>query len=331
MPLSCLLLIVYASLQLLPLYLSSAFSLYSSFIMAIVAIVSGIYLLDRYTYLSYGVVLGGFCMFYMTCYKTYLVVDMLKPQDLVVCVTVVNLWALLVAMRLRGRLLAMLSVIVASVLPSLFLGTFFTKQLLALYFILLLAIVMIFSYITNWLFLNILAVLGYLVYNPLLFQSTSIEPIEGSLTLYESLWIMGLLFYIYTAIPLLYTIFTKKQRLFESLSITLVGAYTFAMSRFLIANHLLWVKELPFFMKIFIRDVPTMGNVHMQMFFIYTSVYAALFCVLLLISRRSTVVLATLANLACMSLFGLLYVHSFTVELVNYLVWLHDLLIGVVV
>lgn len=322
----------YALLMWLPLITSYAFSLYVLYMVAIIAVVGGLYFVrKRCTDLTYGIVLGGFCMFYAACYQTYLMIDLLKPEDLIVSVTVVNIWALIIAMRLRARALAVMGILVASILPSLFLDTFFTKHLLGGYFIILLASVMLYSYITRWPFLNIISALGYILYNPILFQLTSIEKGDVLLTVYEALWMMGTIFVIYTIMPLIYSFFSNKQRLFESLSITLVGAYTFALSRFIIAHHLQWVKELPFFLKIFIRDVPTIGNVHMQMFFIYSSVYLALFCILFVINRRATIVLATLANLGCLSLFGLLYVHSFTVELVNYVVWLHDLFVMTIV
>ncbi len=300
--------------------------------LAIIAVISGLYFVRRKSNdLAYGIILGGFCIFYAACYQTYLMIDLLKPEDLVFSVTVVNIWALIVAFRLRAKILAVISVIVAAMLPSLFLDTFFTKHLLGGYFILLLASVMLFSYVSRWHFLNLISALGYVLYNPILFQQTNMEKGDLFLTVYEALWMMGIIFVIYTIMPLVYGFFSHKQRLFEPLSITLGGAYTFAMSRFLIAHHLQWIKELPFFMKIFIRDVPTMGNVHMQMFFIYTSAYFTLFLVLFLINRRATIILATLANLCCLSLFGLLYVHSITVELINYVVWLHDLFVVTVV
>lgn len=331
-PLGVLLLSAYILLIWLPLGTSHAFSLYILYMLAIIAVICGLYLVrKRCDDLAYGVILGGFCMFYAACYQTYLLVDILRPEDLVLSVTVVNIWALIVALRLRAKVLAVISLIVASMLPSLFLDTFFTKHMLGGYFIILLASIMLYSYITRWFFLNIISALGYILYNPILFQMTSIEKKDGLLTIYEALWMMGTLFVIYTIMPLIYGFFSNKQRLFESLSITLGGAYTFAMSRFIIAHHLQWVKELPFFMKIFIRDVPTMGNVHMQMFFIYASVYLALFLVLFLVNRRATSILATLANLGCLSLFGLLYVHSITIELINYLVWFHDLFVVTVV
>lgn len=331
-PLVSLLFSIYVLLVLLPLIVPKVFSLYLLYMLSIIAVVGGLYLVrKRCDASAYGTVLGGFCMFYAACYQTYLMIDLLRPEDLVLSVTIVNIWALAIALRLQGRVLAVMGVIVAVMLPSLFLDTFFTKHLLGGYFILLLASVMLFSYVARWYFLNIISALGYILYNPTLFQQTNLEKGDLFLTVYEALWMMGVIFVIYTIMPLIYGFFSSRQRLFESLSITLGGAYTFAMSRFLIAHHLQWIKELPFFMKIFVRDVPTMGNVHMQMFFVYASVYFALFLMLFLANKRATIMLATLANLCCLSLFGLLYVHTITVELINYLVWLHDLFVVTVV
>ncbi len=330
LPMLALGLYAYSVMQLMPAWISKAYGFYLLIVTGIIAIIASLYPLRRRTYSAYGSALGGFCMLYMACYQAYTLFGMLTARELFLYVTLINAWALITAMRFRGWLLAVLSITVACALPTLLLRILLTKQLLAVYFVVILALVMCVAYIMNWLELAILSSAWYLLYNPLLFQFTSIEPKQGLLTVNEILYLMGALFAIYTCIPWLYSLFSKKQRMFESLCITLAGAYTFAMVRFVINSHLIKIKELPFFIKMLIRDVPTMTNVQVQMFFIYALVYAGLCIGLALINRHAKTTLATLTNLSVLSAFGLLYVHGSTVDLVIYLVRLRNFLMSII-
>ena len=329
-PMVALVLYAYTAMQLMPEWVPKTYSFYLLIITGIVAIVSSLYPLRTHAYIAYGIALGGFSVLYMACYQAYTLFGLLSARDLFFYVTIVNVWALITAMRFRGWLLAVLSITVACALPTLLLNVFFTKQLFALYVLMVLALVVLVAYIMNWLELIVLGTAWYLLYNPLLFRFTSIEPKQGLLTVNEVLYMMGALFAIYTCIPWIYSLFAKKQRIFDSLCITLAGAYTFAMIRFVVNSHLIKLKELPFFIKILIRDAPTMTNVQVQMFFIYALVYGILCIGLVLINRRATAVLSTLINLCCLSFFGLLYVHSSSVDLVIYLVRLHHFIVNIV-
>lgn len=330
LPIIILVFYAYVVMQLVPEWVSKTDRFYLLIITGIAAIMSSLYPLRTHTYIAYGIALGGFSMLYMACYQAYTLFGLLSARDLFFYVTIINAWALMTAIRFRGWLLAVLSITVACALPTLLLNVFLTKQLFALYLVMVLALVMLVAYIMNWLELIVLGSAWYLLYNPLLFRFTSIEPKQGLLTVNEILYMMGALFAIYTSIPWIYSLFAKKQRVFDSLCITLGGAYTFAMIRFVVNSHLIKIKELPFFTKMLIRDVPTMTNVQVQMFFIYALIYGILFMGLTLINRRATAVLATLINLGCLSLFGLLYVHSSTVDLVAYLVRFHYFIVNIV-
>ncbi len=332
LPIIVLVFYAYAVMQLMPEWVSKTYSFYLLIITGIATTVSSLYLLrSHHTYIAYGIALGGFSVLYMACYQAYTLFGLLPAQDLFFFVTTINAWALITAMRFRGWLLAVLSITVACALPTLLLNTFLTKQLFALYLVIVLALVMVVAYIMNWLELIVLSSTWYLLYNPLFFRFTSLEPKQGLLSVNEILYMMGALFAIYTCIPWVYSLFAKKQRVFDSLCITLGGAYTFAMIRFVINTHLIRItKEVPFFAKMFIRDVPTITNLQMNMFFIYALIYGILFIGLALINRRATAVLATLMNLCCLSLFGFLYMHSSTVDLVAYLVRLRHFIVNIV-
>lgn len=295
--------------------------------LGISAIVGGLYPLRRYGYYAYGTALGGFLMLYNASYQAYFLFDLLSSYYLLCIVTIINMWALITAMRFNGWLLAVLGVTIAGMLPTFLLGIL-TKQELAGYLLFVLFGTLIIAYMMRWRELIVLSLAWYFLYNPILFRLTSLEAKAGVMSIYEVLYVMGAFFMIYTICPLLYVLVSNRQYLFDAWSISLSGAYTFTMSHFIIASHLMKVQDLPFFVKILLDDLPTMADIDTYIFLIYALVYGSLFFLTAFIAvcthRKITAILTTLLTMGTLSCFGLFYVYADNIDIAGLLVRLHQ-------
>lgn len=307
-------------------YTSLPLSLYAAFIIGFCASILGIQYKDHKY--AYGATLAGFSLLYSAFYQLYhqLEFDLIH---LMFSLIFLHIICFIAALLFDGKLLALIGIVAASVMPIFFDALILDKQLLALYLIILLALVMIIAYSIDCFGLTIISFIGYLLYNQHLLKDVTLDAPEGVLSLNELFYVMGALFVIYTIMPIIGSLFLKRDRCIEALMMVLVGAYTFIVTRTLVLAQLQRINELPFFIKIWLRDVPTVTNVYIQMFMVYACAYAGALALLLVINARARIILTTLLNLCCLNILALLHFYDYGVKPINDLLYtLKEFLIG---
>lgn len=307
-------------------YTALPLSLYVAFILGFSASLLGIQYKDhRY---AYGATLAGFSLLYTAFYQLYHLFGF-DLTHLMFSLIFLHLICFIAALLFDGRLLALMGIIAAFGMPIFFDALLLDKQSLAVYLITLLALVMIIAYVIDCFALTIVSFVGYLLYNQHLLKDITTDAPPGVLSLNELFYMMGALFVIYTVLPIVGSLFLKRDRCIEALMMVLVGAYTFIVTRVLLLAQLQRIYELPFFLKIWLRDVPTITNIHAQMFMIYACAYAGALLLLLLINRRAQIMLATLLNLCCLNILALLHFYDYGTKPINDLLYaIKEFLIG---
>lgn len=286
------------------LYVSVGISLFALFV------AFSLYHAGKDIFVAYGAGFGGVALLYASVYYAYVGHALLAPNTLFWLLTAIGLSAGYVAVRFRGWLLAVLGVAMGVLTPSVVLANI-TRFFLAWYFVGFLFMVMLVAYYRRWFELAILAFLGFLIYNPILFGYTDLEGTKGFLSIYQVLEIMVAIFTIYTLIPWLYSLCCPKKRIFEAISLAMGGAYTAAIIHFVISSQLSLVAQLPFFIRYFVsKTTPVMNDVYMYIFVIYGGIYLGLFLLLFLINRQAKVPLGALASLIIICAVGIIYTHA---------------------
>ncbi len=296
---------------------------------AITLMIIGFYLYhtDRDLDVAYGSAIAGSSLLYAAVYQAYVSFNFFEPIYAFWYLTIVACAAAYAAVRFQGWLLAVLAISMGLTTPSLVLHVI-TRFFLSWYFVAFLALSMIIAYWRRWFELALLSFFGYLLYNPLLFAVTGLEDKKGFLSIYQVFWIMGALFCIYTFIPCFYSFFRAKKRIFEAISITIGGAYSFALSRYIIQQQLDKVAKLPFFIKFLAGKVPVMADVHMNMFFLFGAIYAVMFVLLYIVNRHAKVVLGTLASLTIICGTGAFYAQPIAIGVFRYILRLRRLIVA---
>ncbi|MEX0848749.1 MAG: DUF2339 domain-containing protein [Candidatus Dependentiae bacterium] len=277
-------------------------------------------------YIAYGGAIAGVSLLYASFYQAYVSFALFKPIETFWHLTIIALAAAYAAVRFQGWLLAVLAIAMSLVTPSIVL-VFLSRSFLAWYFVLFLLFSMLIAYWRGWFELAALSFLGFVMYNPLLFTFTDLEGKKGFLSIYQVFWIAAALFGIYTCIPYFYTLFWAKKRIFESISITVGGAYSFALVRYIIKTQLSMLEKLPFFIKLFVGKTLIMNDIHMYLFLLYGLIYALLFVLLYLVNRQAKVVLATLASLSVICTIGMFYTQTKATGILRYIMRLRRFLL----
>lgn len=277
-------------------------------------------------FVAYGCAIASAGLLYSAVYQAFVTFKLFAPMHVFWALTAIALAAAYASVRFQGWLLAVLAIAMAVLTPSIVLGSL-TRTFLAWYFMCFLAVVMLIAYWRNWFELAILSFLGYLIYNPLLFAITDLEGKKKLLSIYHVFWIMGAVFCIYTMIPYLYSFFRTKKRIFEAVSITIGGAYSFALSRHVIHQQLSVVEQLPFFVKFLAGKTPLMNDIHLNMFILFGLVYAAMFILLFIVNRRAKVVLSILASLTIICTIGAFYAQRQATGFIRYFIRLRHFLV----
>lgn len=307
-------------------YVVFPLSLYAAFIIGFCTTIFGIQYKDHHY--AYGATLAGFSLIYCAFYQLYHRLD-LDLTHLMFSLIFLHIICFIAALLFDGRLLALIGIIAAFVMPIFFDALLLDKRLLAIYLIILLALVMLIAYVIDCFSLTIVSFIGYLLYNQYLLKDIAIDVPEGVLSLNDLFYVMGALFVIYTLIPIVGSLFLKRDRCIEALMMVLVGAYTFIVTRTLVFAQLQRINELPFFLKVWLKDVPSLTNIYIQMFMIYAGAYAGALLLLLLINRRARIILTTLLNLCCLNVLALLHFYDYGIKPINNVLYaVKDFLIG---
>lgn len=303
-------------LQVISGYISETWYLCSIIVVATAAILGAIYYWSRHY--AYGTLLGGLCLYYLIYRIIYFDYAYCQQVHLMVGLIILNGLVIIGAILFKGRVLACIGIIGAFLVPWLFADLFVTMQMLIVYCMSVLAIVMAVSFVIDCFWLNILSFVGYLLYHETIFEVITVDPQYGVLTLNEVFFIMGLLFVLYTIVPIATTIICKEH-FSQPLLMAIVGAYTFLVTEATVAYQLQRIHELPFFLKIWVKDIPSLTAVHVQMSWVYAAGYGISCVLLLFMNRHAKMMLASLLTLFCLSLIGLLYIHNFPFwELIAY-------------
>ena len=309
--------VAYSCLHVLSSYLPQGWYIYSLLMLATIATLGGIYYYNwRY---AYGTVVGGIFWYYVTYRLIYVAYVQLEPSHLALWLVLLNGLTFFAAIFFTGRLLACIGIVGVFLVPWIFSSLFITMQMLVTYCIATLAIIMLVSFLIDAVWLNILGFVGYLLYHETIFSVITIDPQYGVLTLNEVFFVMGLLFALYTVVPIATTT-VYKEHFSQSLLMAIVGAYTFLVTEATVAYQLQRIHELPFFLKVWVKGIPSLANVHIQMSWIYAAAYGMCSILLLFMNRHAKMMLASLLTLFCLSLIGLLYIHNFPFwEIIAYL------------
>ncbi len=298
-------------------YLPEGWYVYSLLILAVTAAFCGMYYSCNWRY-AYGTFVGGICLFYVIYRLIYGVHDS-ESTDFALWLVLLNGLTFFTAVFFTGKLLACIGIVGAFLVPWIFVSLFVTMQMLVTYCIAMLIVIMIISFLIDAVWLNILGFVGYLLYHETIFAVITIDPQYGVLTLNEVFFVMGLLFVLYTVVPIATTT-VYKEHFSQPLLMAIVGAYTFLVTEATVAYQLQRIHELPFFLKIWVKDIPSLASVHIQMSWIYAAAYGICCVLLLFMNRHAKMMLASLLTLFCLSLIGLLYIHNFPFwELIAYL------------
>lgn len=292
--------------------MSHEYALFASSAVSAIALVVAFSLFhaDCDIHFAYGSACAGIAFLYASVYYAYVGYALLAPNTLFWSLTAIALAAGYVAIRFKGWLLAVLAIAMGILTPSVILPSL-SRPFLGWYFVIFLLIVMIVAYYRRWFELAVLAFLGYLLYNPLLFTFTDLEGSKGFLSIYQVIDLMVAVFVIFTIIPWLYSLCCPKKRIFEAISIAIGGAYTAAVIHFVIDSQLSLVAQLPFFIRYFVgKGVPVMNDVYMYIFVIYGGIYLGLFLLLFIINRRAKITLGALACLIIICTVGIIYTHA---------------------
>ncbi len=296
---------------------------------ALALMIVGFYLYhtDREMNVAYGCAIAGSSLLYAAVYQAYVSFHLFEPIHAFWYLTIIACAAVYAAVRFQGWLLAVLAISMGLTTPSLVLHVI-TRFFLSWYFVVFLALSMVVAYWRRWFELALLSFFGYLLYNPLLFAVTDLEGKKGFLSIYQVFWIMGAVFCIYTFIPYFYSFFRARKRIFEAVSITIGGAYSFALIRHVIQQQLAKVEKLPFFIKFLAGKTPLMGDVHMNMFLLFGAIYASMFLLLFIINRKAKVVLGALASLTIICTIGAFYAQRTATGVFGYIMRFRRFLIN---
>lgn len=304
-------------------YMPYTWNVYGIVLLATAASLGGVYYRTwRY---AYGTVLGGICLYYAIYRPLYFDHAQFESKHLMAGLMVLNLLAFVAAIIFKGRLLVCISIIGAFLVPAIFADLFGTMQFLVAYCLLILFLVMVASFVIDCYWINIVGFVGYLLYHETIFREITIDHRYGVLTLNEVFFIMGILFIAYTVVPIVATV-VYKEHFSQSLLMAIVGAYTFLATEAAIAYQLQRVDQLPFFLRMWVKGVPNLLTIHIQMSWIYAAAYGACCGLLLFMNRHAKMLFASLLTLFCLSLVGLLYIHNFPFgELIVFLkTWIQE-------